>query len=205
MLCVCLWLRLARFSIVWGGQDLSSFGAGTSFPVGAQPHAQFCPNCHPMCQPQDAPVPGCSPRGGGHRGYGLPLLCASHYPPLWSRHKGETTEEQGVFAPPFFKLFSEVLDSPTQFFVSFCLILQINHTCSHWQFLFCSFIRRPRLNTFTMRQSVCCWRPWMSWKLLSTTRLYERTVTISSSILSPQSSWTHQRFVTLSRTHTYLW
>lgn len=105
VLCFCLWLCPACFSIVWGGQDLSSFGAGTSFPVGAQPHAQFCPNCHPMCQPQDAPVPGCSPCGSGHRGYRLPFLCASHYPPLWSGHEGETTGEQGTLALPYLYCF----------------------------------------------------------------------------------------------------
>ncbi len=86
----------------------------------------------------------------------------------------------------------------------FCLILQINHTCSHWNLFFCFFARKPLLNTFTMRQSVCCWKPWMSWRLLSTTQLYELTVTISSSILSPQSSWTHQRFVTLSHANISL-
>lgn len=94
LLCSCLWLCRAFLSIVWGGQDLSPLGAGTCFPVGAQPHAQLCPNCHPMCQPQDAPVPGCSPCGSGHRGYGLPFLCASHYPPLRSGHKGKTAIEK---------------------------------------------------------------------------------------------------------------
>lgn len=105
VLCFYLWLCPACFSIVWGGPDLSSFGAGTSFPVGAQPHAQFCPNGHPMCQPQDAPVPGCSPCGSGHRGYRLPFLCASHYPPLWSGHEGETAGEQGTLALPFLYCF----------------------------------------------------------------------------------------------------
>lgn len=62
-------------------------------------------------------------------------------------------------------------------------------------FCLCSFPRKPLLSTFTMRQSVCCWRPWMNWKWLSTTQLCELTVIISSSTLSPQSSWTHQRFV----------
>lgn len=174
--------------IVWGGQDLSPFGAGTSFPVGAQPHAQFCPHCHPMCQPQDAPVPGCSPCGGGHRGYRLPFLCASHYPPLWSGHKGKTMVGQGNFAVVF-RGFVFSKTSPYG-------LLTIAATC--WQSSFCSFTRRPLLNTFTMRQSVCCWKPWMSWRWPSTTRLYGPTVTISSSILYPQSSWTHQRFVKLS-------
>lgn len=91
VLCICL-------SIVRGGQDLSSFRAGTSFPVGAQPHAQFCPDRHPVCQPQDAPVPGCGARGSGHRGYRLPFLCQGHYPPLWPGHQGEPTVEQGTFA-----------------------------------------------------------------------------------------------------------
>lgn len=48
-----------------------------------------------------------------------------------------------------------------------------------------------------MKQSVCCWKPWMNWKWPSTTRLYGQIATISSSILSPRSSWTHQRFVEL--------
>lgn len=48
-----------------------------------------------------------------------------------------------------------------------------------------------------MKQSVCCWKPWMNWKWRSTTHLYGQTATTSSSILSPQSSWTHQRFVKL--------
>lgn len=56
-----------------------------------------------------------------------------------------------------------------------------------------SFIRRPPLNTFTMKQSACCWKLWMNWRWLSTTQLCELTVTISSSTLSLQSSWTHQR------------
>lgn len=42
-----------------------------------------------MRQSQDAPVPGCSPCGGGRRGHRLQVLRSSHYPPLWSGHKGE--------------------------------------------------------------------------------------------------------------------
>lgn len=95
---MCLELFPACLSIVWGGQNLSPFGASASFPVGAQPHAQFCPDRHPVCQPQDAPVPGCSPCGSGHRGYRLPFLCQGHYPPLRSGHQGEPTAEQGTFA-----------------------------------------------------------------------------------------------------------
>lgn len=60
------------------------------------------------------------------------------------------------------------------------------------------------MNTFTMRQSVCCWKPWMSWRWLSTTQLYGPTAITSSSILSPQSLWTHQRFVKKKITHLHL-
>lgn len=90
-LCYCLLLYPVCVSIVWGGPDLSSFRACISIPAGAQPHAEFRSHCHSMCQSQDAPVSGCSPSGGGHRSYGLPFLCPSHYPPLWSGNKGKIT------------------------------------------------------------------------------------------------------------------
>lgn len=53
-----------------------------------------------MCQPQDAPVLGCSTCGSRHGGYRLPFLCASHYPPFRSGHKGETAVQLGTLTPP---------------------------------------------------------------------------------------------------------
>lgn len=131
-----------------------------------------------MCQPQDAPVLGRSACGSGHRGYRLPFLCASHYPPFRSGHKGETAVHFGTLTPTFTLLQPSAAETP--------LITPLS-----------TFQRRHRLNTFTMKQSVCCWKPWMNWKWRSTTRLCGQTATTSSSILSPQSSWIHQRFVQL--------
>lgn len=48
-----------------------------------------------------------------------------------------------------------------------------------------------------MKQSVCCWKLWTSWKWHSTTHLYGPTATTSSLILCLQSSWTHQRLANL--------
>lgn len=49
--------------------------------------------------------------------------------------------------------------------------------------------RKHLLNTFKMKVSVFCWRPWTSWRLPSVTPASAQTAITSSSTLSRQSSW----------------
>ena len=86
-LCVCLFSLPGR-PAVCRRSHLPSLGASPGLPAGAQPVAKLWRDRLALCQPQDAPVPGCCQSEGGRRGHRPQVLHPGHHQALGPDHQG---------------------------------------------------------------------------------------------------------------------